>query len=965
MTRRLFERHRLAVCLVAGAVLTALWTQPTAAQSGMAAPPWNPEEVLKSETYVHPPAVVERIITAPRTDISFTNPDAARQWFLRVAAPDRGDVQFYGKGHIYLGGLQVDTMANRSRTLTDHGGTAITLVDPRTQATKTIAAPRGAAIVSPAWSPNGAQIAFVADYPGMSHVFVADVATGKSVQVTRTPLLATFATTIDWTADGKSIVAVLLPDARGAKPTHGAGDIEDGPEVRLTEGRIIPQVMHASLLEDPHDKALLKYYTTGQLAVIDVKSKAVRKVGAPAMIRSVDASPDGRYFRVTRMTEPFSYRVPVTNFGSVEELWDASGNVVTVLNTTPLREGERTSDDDQPPQGGRGGPVQSASDTGKRNLQWNPVGPGMVYLQSVFAAGGNGRAGRGGAAAAGRGGPARPQPTSVRYMAWTPPYGAGDTHAVYEGSGRLTGVTFSEDGKTMFVSDSGEVIAVRTADPSKRYHLGRGVTMSTGGRGGFGGFGGRGGGRGGAGAGADTTVLGGALAMKRGSNGEPVVVVGSDDKTVFLSGSRMPGARWETQAPRPWVDKLDFENGQRARIFDSPADAYEEFVTALDDDYSKYIYTHETATVIADAYLRDTKAGTSTKLTSNTDVAPEVTGAQRKRFQITRERDGVKFWVNVTLPADWRPGTKVPGIIWFYPREYTSQSEYDRSKYNTNINKFPEVPAARPATATNIWVTQGYAFIEPDCPIMGDSGRMNDNYTRDLAENLEPGRRRRGRLRIRRSRTHGYRRAQLRGVQHGQRDDAGAVLQGGDRRRRDVQPLAHAVRVPERAPQLLRGAGHLPRHVAVLSSRQAERRVAHVSLHRGPERRYRTHQLGAHAARAAGAGEDGRAVHVSVRGPQRGDVPDGSRPVGALVRLVRRVREAPEAGRQGGGPAVGHFRRTASTGAGDWRCRLVPRPAFRGVRDATTGRDRRRAWCAVPRISSRASGTARGVPALP
>ena len=84
-----------------------------------------------------------------------------------------------------------------------------------------------------------------------------------------------------------------------------------------------------------------------------------------------------------------------------------------------------------------------------------------------------------------------------------------------------------------------------------------------------------------------------------------VVVVGSDGKSVFLSGTRQPGAKWNTEAPRPWVDKLDFESGQRSRVFDSPADAYETFVAALDDDYSSYIYTHESPTVIRDAFLKD------------------------------------------------------------------------------------------------------------------------------------------------------------------------------------------------------------------------------------------------------------------------------------------------------------------------------------------------------------------------
>ena len=225
--------------------------------------------------------------------------------------------------------------------------------------------------------------------------------------------------------------------------------------------------------------------------------------------------------------------------------------------------------------------------------------------------------------------------------------------------------------------------------------------------------------------------------MKRGPNGVPVVIVGSDGQTVYLSGTRNPGASWAAQAPRPWVDKLEFESGKRDRVFDSPANAYEEFVTALDDDYSAYIYTHESPTVIQDAWLHDAKAGTSTQITHAKDVAPEVSGAVHKRIQVTRLRDGIKFWADLTLPADWRPGTRLPGIVWFYPREYSTAADYERSRYSTNINKFPDTPALRPASSTKLWVTQGYAVIEPDCPIMGDAGKMNDNYTRDLRENLD------------------------------------------------------------------------------------------------------------------------------------------------------------------------------------------------------------------------------------
>ncbi|MEO7083855.1 MAG: prolyl oligopeptidase family serine peptidase [Gemmatimonadaceae bacterium] len=696
---------------------------------------WNPQQVLRTETYVKPPADIEKVIMTPRTDISFTTPSPDRKWFVRLPGADRGDIDEYGKYHIYLGGVQIDTKANRVRALTTSTHHGIALVDPRTSVTKTIETPKGASISSPSWSPNGTQLAYIANFDDASQIYVADVSTGKSTQVTKTPILGTLVTTVEWTADGKSVVTVILPDARGPAPTHGKNNVEDGPQVRISEGRANPQIIYPSLLEDPHDKAQLTYYTTGQLAVIDVKSKAVKKIGAPAMIRSVEASEDGKYFRVTELAEPFSYIVPVANFGSVQALWDATGKPVAMLAKTPLRDGENP-DADAAARGGRGGGAGAPTDTGKRNIQWNPTGAGLVYLQSMFAGtsdagpAGAGRVGRGRAGGASGAALGRPQPTSIRYMSWAPPFGPGDAKLIYEGSPRLTGVAYSADGKTMFVADSGTVLAMHTADPSKKFNLGRGVTMPAGG----GGFGGAGGGRGGAGA---TDETGGALAMKRLANGEQAVVVASDGRTVYLSGTRTPGAKWETQAPRPWVDKLDFETGQRSRIFDSPADAFDEFVTPLDDDYSKFIYTHESPSIIQDAFMRDTKAGTSTQLTHAVDASPAVSHAQYKRLQITRPRDGFKFWVDVTLPADWRPGTRLPGIIWFYPREYTTQADYDRTRYTTNINKFPDVAPARPASSVKLWATQGYALIEPDSPIVGDSGKMNDHYTRDLRENLD------------------------------------------------------------------------------------------------------------------------------------------------------------------------------------------------------------------------------------
>jgi len=71
-------------------------------------------------------------------------------------------------------------------------------------------------------------------------------------------------------------------------------------------------------------------------------------------------------------------------------------------------------------------------------------------------------------------------------------------------------------------------------------------------------------------------------------------------------------------------------------------------------------------------------------------------------------------------------------MMWFYPREYTDQSSYDETRETYNKNSFPTIGTRSMQILTNA----GYVVIEPDAPIVGESGRMNDNYVHDLRNNL-------------------------------------------------------------------------------------------------------------------------------------------------------------------------------------------------------------------------------------
>src|SRR5690606_23548601 len=131
------------------------------------------------------------------------------------------------------------------------------------------------------------KIAYLAHFPTATHLYVADVRTGRSTQLTRTPLLATLVTSPTWVANGRSLLVVVPPSNRGPVPVRGNNGVADGPQVRFTESTKKPQRVHFSLMEDPHDKAMFKYYTTGQLAVVDAANGSTRVIGAPGMIRSV------------------------------------------------------------------------------------------------------------------------------------------------------------------------------------------------------------------------------------------------------------------------------------------------------------------------------------------------------------------------------------------------------------------------------------------------------------------------------------------------------------------------------------------------------------------------------------------------------------------------------------------------------------------------------------------------------
>jgi dipeptidyl aminopeptidase/acylaminoacyl peptidase len=658
---------------------------------------------LLDEAYIRPPKEIEEVVLAPRfQNVTLSNLSPDRTRFLVPTGAGLPPVELVGKPYVNLAGEMIDTSGNRDRSVNYRSSLGYRMFDWQTGKWSNLATPANVRVGGADWSPDGKMVAFLAHADDGSYLWLADTSTGKSRRLMKSPLLLTLVNSVQWVDGGRKIMAVLVPDSRPPAPVTAG--IATQPLVRVTESVKNPQRTYRALLSDVSGQNQFVYYTTGQLALISLDKGTVQKIGKPAIIRSFNPSPNGKYVRVTTVLKPFSYLVPASSFGSVEELWDDQGKVVTEIDKRELKFGETTPPTPRP--------------DAKRSLAWRPDGNGMAFIQQEptpsrgEGGSGGGEDEQGGRGQRGGGGEGAPQgpPRKDRVMQWLPPYGKDDTKLVYESDARINSVRYSPDCQTLFLTETragNEVLyAVKLSDPKKKYTI---YSYRP----------------------DDFYKNPGTLMMTTNSLGQSVVRLSKEGTHVYLSGTQYSEDP-DKNAPRPFIDAKPIGDGEVARVWQSSADVYENDSAVLDEGgIFKLVVQRQSPTMPSNYYLVDLETKQERPLTDNKDYSPQITRAQRYRVLVTRS-DGFKFWVKVTTPLNHRKGDKLPAMFWFYPREVTDQKAYDQGNRTYNKNSFPTTGSMSMEYLTLL----GYAVIQPDIPIVGPTGRMNDAYVPNLRNSL-------------------------------------------------------------------------------------------------------------------------------------------------------------------------------------------------------------------------------------
>ena len=678
-----------------------------------------------AEQYQKPPKAVMDILNSPATPGLTLDPTHS---YAMQGRPVRyPPIAELSQPMLRIAGMRINPATNGLHNVTFNSTLSLRKIPEGTEIKVTL--PPNPALSLGRWSPDGKHFAFTNTTAHAIELWVGDAATGRTHRIEGVHINdvmgggggggrggAGAGGSVQWLADNRTLLVHAVRANRGAPPPEPT--VPTGPHVQESLGGGRGVVTHEDMLQNEHDEDLFEFYATAQLAVVDSVTGKMTPIGKPGIIESARPSPDGNYFLVTVIHRPFSYLYQARQFPKEIDVWDRAGKSVHHIASQALATG------------GRGGGLNPTDDPlappaepparGTRGLTWRFNEPAtLMWIDATGeaparpATSDTASSGRGTGRGAGRGNTQRPE----HLLALSAPF-TGTPKELYKNETGIPGITMFENG---------------------HYAL-------LGGGGGRGGRGGAGGGGGAAGGGnrtirtlmidldkpdqaprelwsyssSDRYANPGAPLEKTVAGGERAVQMDGDN--IFLQGNGPTPT-----GDHPFLSRFNLTTLKTDKLFRCDDEHYE-VVEGLLDSHGDTFFTRRESPTEPPNYFVRTAAGKMTAFTNFPDPQP-IMRTVKKELVTYKRPDGVEMSFTLYLPPDYKSGTRLPTVVWAYPREYEDAAAADAVAVTGSRMRFTEVGGY----SEIFFALDGYAVLDnASMPIVGERRTVNDHFVEQV-----------------------------------------------------------------------------------------------------------------------------------------------------------------------------------------------------------------------------------------
>ena len=626
--------------------------------------------ILASE-YKIPPKAIADIVDAPLTPTMSLSPNKID--YLILSRSSLPSIEELSAPELRLAGVRINPAMNaRSRRTSYTEAKLHQIGQSRSIPLKGL--PNNAKIHSFSWSPDGKSIALAVSSNAEIHLYIANVKTGKSKMLLRSPLNLTYGAPFVWRSDSQSLIVKSVPERRGIAPKRGMKP--SGPTTQENLGKIAPARTYQDLLQSSYDEALFDFYFTSQIIDISIKGKK-KLIGKPGIVKRIDPSPDGNYTMIQIIHKPYSYIVPINRFPFSTQLLDKKGRMIKELRDTPLAETIPIGRD--------------AVLDGARSFRWrSDEGATIFYAEALD--GGDPR-----------------KKVSFRDELFLLKAPFTEPQSILKTKLRFSNVMWG-DSKTALIStrkwsERRQIIMHYNSDSEESFDMIDRLYE-------------------------DRYNDPGTPMMEMNSFGRSVLVMNAtnNERKLYMSGI---GA--SPKGDLPFVDEFEISSKSSTRLWRCESPFYERVISMVDKNKKIFITSREAKDLQPNYFLRNLSDNTDIALTAFPHPYPQMKGLYKEMLTYKRN-DGVDLSATIYLPSGRKPDDgPLPLLVWAYPREFKTSKA--ASQVVGSPHRFSRISPTSPLVMLSYGYA---VLMGATMPIIGEGdSEPNDRFVQQLVSSAQ------------------------------------------------------------------------------------------------------------------------------------------------------------------------------------------------------------------------------------